>query len=305
MRIDKKGAEGQRGKGAKCWIADSLFRASQSPLLFVLCASAPLWCSASVSGQQSHFWIQHGGESSERGTAGNPVINVRAGQQADAYIWFSSESAPNGFDGVSLDIRLTAAGTARASVTLDIDTPEGRWTGVTGGVARQDSGGQGVDDANAFDLTNTDTLDSQPMRFGKLTITGEVAGSVQLKMCIGEFGIADGGENAVVWLGFAQGSTSAETLNISGGLSGLCSQVADATINVVPRVGDFDNDGDVDQTDFGRLQACLSGSAVPQSDPNCSEALLDDDADVDQNDFQIFIGCMTGANVPVDPACAD
>ena len=35
---------------------------------------------------------------------------------------------------------------------------------------------------------------------------------------------------------------------------------------------DFDGDGDVDQSDFGHLQACLSGSTVPQNDPICQDA---------------------------------
>jgi len=36
--------------------------------------------------------------------------------------------------------------------------------------------------------------------------------------------------------------------------------------------GDFDRDGDVDQEDFGRFQACLTGRAVPVTDPNCLDA---------------------------------
>lgn len=67
--------------------------------------------------------------------------------------------------------------------------------------------------------------------------------------------------------------------------------------------GDFDRDGDVDQEDFGRFQACLTGSTIPLTDPDCLAADLDGDSDVDQNDFRIFQGCMSGANVPADPAC--
>ena len=70
-------------------------------------------------------------------------------------------------------------------------------------------------------------------------------------------------------------------------------------------IGDFDQDGDVDQEDFGRFQACLTGSAVPVIDPNCLDANLDGDSDVDQDDFGIFQRCISGANVPADPACAD
>jgi hypothetical protein len=69
--------------------------------------------------------------------------------------------------------------------------------------------------------------------------------------------------------------------------------------------GDFDRDGDVDQEDFGRFQACLTGPAVPVVDPECLGANFDGDVDVDQVDFVIFQGCVSGANVPVDPNCSN
>jgi len=68
--------------------------------------------------------------------------------------------------------------------------------------------------------------------------------------------------------------------------------------------GDFDGDADVDQEDFGHLQACLSGSGVTQTDPDCQDALMDDDGDVDQDDFGVFQGCLSGPKVPADPNCA-
>ncbi len=69
-------------------------------------------------------------------------------------------------------------------------------------------------------------------------------------------------------------------------------------------VADFDRDGDVDQEDFGHFQRCLTGPAIPITDPDCLDANLDGDSDVDQDDCAIFQGCMSGANVPADPACA-
>ena len=68
-------------------------------------------------------------------------------------------------------------------------------------------------------------------------------------------------------------------------------------------VCDFNGDGDVDQADFGHFQACLTGPAVPQTDPDCQAANLDGDSDVDKDDFSIFWGCMSGPNVPADPDC--
>jgi hypothetical protein len=68
--------------------------------------------------------------------------------------------------------------------------------------------------------------------------------------------------------------------------------------------GDMDQDGDVDQVDFGLFQACFSGFAYPQNDPACANAKLDGDHDVDADDLKIFRRCMSGANVPADPDCA-
>jgi len=73
----------------------------------------------------------------------------------------------------------------------------------------------------------------------------------------------------------------------------------------VPIPGDLDRDGDVDQTDFGLFQQCLSGADVPQEEPACESALLDEDNDVDANDFGIFQVCISGPNIPADPNCAD
>ena len=68
---------------------------------------------------------------------------------------------------------------------------------------------------------------------------------------------------------------------------------------------DFDADGDVDHSDFGQFQACLTGPGVPQTDPACLGAHLDADEDVDHDDFGIFQRCMSGPNIPADPNCAD
>src|SRR5207247_1163033 len=66
---------------------------------------------------------------------------------------------------------------------------------------------------------------------------------------------------------------------------------------------DFDQDGDVDQADFGHFQACFSGPGVPQTNPDCLNAMLDGDDDVDQDDFAIFQRCLGGAEFPPPPAC--
>jgi hypothetical protein len=68
---------------------------------------------------------------------------------------------------------------------------------------------------------------------------------------------------------------------------------------------DFDEDGDVDNDDFGHFQGCSTGPAlVPPADA-CYDADLDRDFDVDQEDFGIFQVCLTGPDGDIDPSCAD
>ncbi len=74
-------------------------------------------------------------------------------------------------------------------------------------------------------------------------------------------------------------------------------------ITPVPAV-DFDRDGDVDQSDYGWFQRCVSGTGVAQLDPSCRDARVDGDADVDDIDLNLFIGCMSGAGIAADPQCA-
>ena len=60
----------------------------------------------------------------------------------------------------------------------------------------------------------------------------------------------------------------------------------------------------MDQEDFGRLQACLTGPGVAQDQPSCEAALLDDDSDVDGADVASFVGCMSGPdNRPYPDGC--
>jgi len=63
---------------------------------------------------------------------------------------------------------------------------------------------------------------------------------------------------------------------------------------------DFDKDGDVDQADFGHLQACLSGDGDPCV-PDCADADLSSDGDVDEADFGLFQACLAGPDCT--PGC--
>jgi len=67
---------------------------------------------------------------------------------------------------------------------------------------------------------------------------------------------------------------------------------------------DFDQDGDVDDDDYGHFEACASGPAIEQNDPSCEDADLDGDSDVDQSDFGVFQRCISGPDKLANPACA-
>jgi len=72
----------------------------------------------------------------------------------------------------------------------------------------------------------------------------------------------------------------------------------------VPVPGDFNGDADVDQEDFGRLQACLGSSATGEGQ-GCHGADLDGNGLVDGVDKNEFLGCLSGPGRPGDPDCAD
>ncbi len=78
----------------------------------------------------------------------------------------------------------------------------------------------------------------------------------------------------------------------------------DVQLQIRPVPGDLDVDFDVDQEDFGRFQACVSGAGIAQHASQCAGARLDSDDDVDAGDVAIFRRCLSGPNVTADPTCA-
>ncbi len=64
--------------------------------------------------------------------------------------------------------------------------------------------------------------------------------------------------------------------------------------------GDFDFDGDQDQSDFGHLQHCATPTGTLVG-PGCGDTDLIPDNAINSADFLQFIKCMGGANLP--PAC--
>ncbi len=85
---------------------------------------------------------------------------------------------------------------------------------------------------------------------------------------------------------------------------------ADASTHYAPGVtttgvcsgpADFDRDGDVDLSDFSKLQLCFNGPNLPPALPGtCGDTDFDADGDTDHTDFALFRSCFNGPNnVPV------
>jgi hypothetical protein len=96
------------------------------------------------------------------------------------------------------------------------------------------------------------------------------------------------------------------TISVTGN-AGNSPQTVQVAVDVHPPqyLGDMDLDLDVDQTDFGAFQACLTGAGVFQLLPSCERAKLDVDQDVDESDLSIFLGCMDGPDQTPPGACLE
>lgn len=66
---------------------------------------------------------------------------------------------------------------------------------------------------------------------------------------------------------------------------------------------DFNLDGRVDGREIDHLRVCLTGPGNGPLSTDCADADLDGDHDVDQSDFGILQSCLTAPNVPLDPNC--
>ncbi|GMU23909.1 MAG: hypothetical protein AMXMBFR13_39870 [Phycisphaerae bacterium] len=91
-------------------------------------------------------------------------------------------------------------------------------------------------------------------------------------------------------------------ITVSGNASNS-PQALTVTVTVQTVAPDADEDGDVDLSDFGAFQTCLTGPSHAQLDPDCQWARLDGDSDVDQDDFGLFQGCLSGPNILAETDC--
>lgn len=107
-------------------------------------------------------------------------------------------------------------------------------------------------------------------------------------------GLAVGTYNATISV-FDDGSIPAATNS---------PQTINVTVTVKSVLPDFDSDGDVDVTDFGHLQTCLSEPGRIDT-PECADTDMTGDGLIDGLDIGLFIDCLSGAGVPANKSCDD
>ena len=74
-------------------------------------------------------------------------------------------------------------------------------------------------------------------------------------------------------------------------------------VTVGASFGDFDDDTDVDQDDFGRFELCMTGPALGPPPAGCENMDMDADGDVDVADFGRLQRCFSGPSALPDAAC--
>ncbi|HPD31587.1 MAG TPA: hypothetical protein PLL20_16465 [Phycisphaerae bacterium] len=87
-----------------------------------------------------------------------------------------------------------------------------------------------------------------------------------------------------------------------GPIEDLANFGLDAAGAIVPwSTSDFDQDGDVDESDLDNLTRAASGPGIPSPNPEAGD--FDGDGDVDQVDFGIWQRCYSGPDRLSDPEC--
>jgi len=277
-------------------------RRTGTPARLVVILAAALAAAPSPGQTVNVIWLA---ETSDHGglfEINNPDVRARVGRPVDLYIWISKTFVTAGYDGISLDVQVLSDDGGRVTAGIAIENDDERWFATYGGTPLPGSGGTGIDNANAIDLTNTDTIAADPFCFARLTLEPLEPGTVRVFLGIGDKGIADDGTVRLFQIGMADGVPVPEARTILGSAYGATSDVPEAILRIADAYGDYDSDRDVDIEDFARFQACFNG-AGQAAPPGCANADADGDGDVDVNDFAVFQACFNGPGHPPAPLC--
>lgn len=232
----------------------------------------------------------------------NPDVRARVGRPVDLHVWITKTFVTAGYDGISLDVQVLSDDGGRVTAGIAIENDDGRWFATYGGTPLPGTGGTGIDNANAIDLTNTDTIAADPFCFARVTLDPLEPGTVRVFLGIGDKGIADDGTVRLFHIGMADGVPVPEARTILGSAYGAISDVPEAVLRIADAYGDYDSDRDVDIEDFAHFQACFAGAGQAPP-PGCADADADGDGDVDVNDFAVFQACFNGPGRPPTPPC--
>src|SRR4029079_11064941 len=101
--------------------------------------------------------------------------------------------------------------------------------------------------------------------------------------------------------------------NDADGVPDVCDSCPDSVPGAVVDItgcsvgipGDFNGDGDVDQSDYGRFQLCYTPNPPIPLTAECKHGDLDNNGVVNQLDLTLFSRCMSGNDLPASPNCAN
>ena len=86
------------------------------------------------------------------------------------------------------------------------------------------------------------------------------------------------------------------TVYAADGYAGNQPRTTTVTLFIETAAADFDGDCDVDQSDFGHLQACLGDACLPPAGPGCADCDLTGDGCCDAQDVAFFREQASGAS---------
>jgi lysophospholipase L1-like esterase len=237
---------------------------TQHPAAQVVCPGAPAVFTAVASGQELAYRWQFGGvdlsDNARQSGTGTPTLTLTS---ADASLTGNYRCKVSNFGGAAYTN--TAALSLKPATTIT-EQPQPR-TVVGGSVVHFAAAGTG-DGALAYQWQKDGV---------SLSEGGHYSGTATATLTVSSANRRD---------------TGVYRCQITAGCGSALSDPAALLLTNV--AADLDLDNDVDQSDFGLFQACLTGDGNPPEGLDCQDARLDGDNDVDNADVSTFLTCFNG-----------